>query len=259
LPVYLAPCEDVTLEGDIGREMFFILEGEVEVIANDAHVVLRPRQCFGERALIEPNHVRTALTRTVTFCELRKLTADTLRLIIARHRHSDVTQFLNRITERRLKRRAQPEPVKIPDTDSRRRRFTEVVKLGFTSHSSEKEQHTGPAYYGDSFKENIELPALSPPSQSSKSNQPNMGDMTKVIVTNDEFSKSVSSNQLINSLVEMQKEMSRISDRFDQMESRFDRLVDKILVPSNATSPKRVGSPKPSVVKTPGGDYEMTL
>lgn len=248
-PVYLAPCEDVTVEGDIGREMYFLLEGEVEVIAMDAHIVLHKRACFGERALIEPNHIRTAMTRTVTFCELRRLTSDSLRLIIDRHPDSNVDSFLNRITEKRLRRRHNSGHGLIPEL-VRRRTITEVVRMRARSLSGGDAITEG----RDSFEdEEIELPPLTPESSHSHHHS----DMSKVIVTNDEFSKSVNSTQLIKSLVDMQKEMSRISDRFDKMESRFDLLADKILLPHGAPHGRK--TPKKDVKFAFGNFHEHTL
>jgi len=83
---YVGPSEDVITVGDVGREMFFILEGVVEVLVRVGQLGTKVKykrvstmgkgQFFGEMSLVEANHARTATIRTITFCELRSLSAD---------------------------------------------------------------------------------------------------------------------------------------------------------------------------------------
>jgi NADH dehydrogenase len=58
------PGESIVKEGEIGREFFIVLQGEVEVLAADRKAVARlgPREVFGEKALLEDT-ARTATVR----------------------------------------------------------------------------------------------------------------------------------------------------------------------------------------------------
>lgn len=88
----VGPEEDVIRAGDIGHEMYFILEGKVEILATPkSGGVMRPiaifgeGQFFGEMALLEPKHIRTATAKTITFCEFRLLSAAAFNVIATRY------------------------------------------------------------------------------------------------------------------------------------------------------------------------------
>jgi CRP-like cAMP-binding protein len=85
---FMGPDEEVIRFGDIGEEMYFILDGKVEVVLNTrgreekkSVANLEKGDFFGEMALLQPNHVRTATVKTVTFCEFRCLTAELFRIL----------------------------------------------------------------------------------------------------------------------------------------------------------------------------------
>lgn len=86
----VGPDEDVIRIGDEGHEMYFILEGRVEVLVQKKGLmspiaVIGKEEFFGEMALLEPGHVRTANIRTLTFCEFRVLSADAFNVIASRY------------------------------------------------------------------------------------------------------------------------------------------------------------------------------
>jgi glucose-6-phosphate 1-dehydrogenase len=70
-PVVAAPNELVIRKGDIGNELYFLVQGEVEVLSGDGKVItkLGPGSFFGETSLLlsEP---RNASIRATTYCEL---------------------------------------------------------------------------------------------------------------------------------------------------------------------------------------------
>jgi len=84
IPVIYGPNEYIVREGDIGRTMYFIHDGSVEVIVDKKSVAkLRPGQSFGEYALLL-ERPRTASIKTKTFCELLVLNkADFEELLVA--------------------------------------------------------------------------------------------------------------------------------------------------------------------------------
>eukprot|EP00743_Colponemidia_sp_Colp-15_P010810 GILK01011954.1.p1 GENE.GILK01011954.1~~GILK01011954.1.p1 ORF type:complete len:260 (-),score=-1.23 GILK01011954.1:81-860(-) len=78
-PHFIGPSETVFQSGDVGREMFFIFSGTVELSAvvgntEDQKIskCLKPMQFFGEAALLEET-VRCARAKCVTACELYSL------------------------------------------------------------------------------------------------------------------------------------------------------------------------------------------
>lgn len=78
-PHFMGPSETVFQSGDVGREMFFIVSGTVELSAvvgdsEDQKVsrCLKAMQFFGEAALLEET-VRCARAKCVTACELYSL------------------------------------------------------------------------------------------------------------------------------------------------------------------------------------------
>lgn len=86
----VGPDEDVIRINDVGHEMYFILEGTVEVMVMKKGLMtsiakIKKEEFFGEMALLEPGHVRTANIRTVTFCEFRVLSSDAFNVISSRY------------------------------------------------------------------------------------------------------------------------------------------------------------------------------
>mmetsp|Transcript_50855 Transcript_50855/g.65111 ORF Transcript_50855/g.65111 Transcript_50855/m.65111 type:complete len:715 (+) Transcript_50855:178-2322(+) len=88
----VGPEEDVIRCGDLGHEMYFILEGRVEILARPksggvvrAISIIKQGEFFGEMALLEPQHIRTATVKTITFCEFRCLSADAFNVIASRY------------------------------------------------------------------------------------------------------------------------------------------------------------------------------
>lgn len=77
IPRVMLPNTVIVHKGDIGREMFFIVSGFVEIILDDGTVVakLGEGSFFGEVALIN-NVRRTATVRAGTFVDLYILTKD---------------------------------------------------------------------------------------------------------------------------------------------------------------------------------------
>jgi glucose-6-phosphate 1-dehydrogenase len=70
-PDVFAPDDFIIRKGESGSEMFFIVRGEVEVLADGIHVVstLREGDFFGETALLR-SQPRTASIRAKTHCDL---------------------------------------------------------------------------------------------------------------------------------------------------------------------------------------------
>lgn len=71
-PIVAIPNAAIVKKGEVGREMFFISRGEVEVVSEDGTVVyarLRAGQFFGEIALVTSGK-RTATVRAAMFCDL---------------------------------------------------------------------------------------------------------------------------------------------------------------------------------------------
>jgi len=83
VPVVFAPGDYIVVEGEIGREMFFISKGMVEVLSSDGSRValLKDGQFFGEISLLL-SVPRTASIRALTFCDMYILDKETFDNII---------------------------------------------------------------------------------------------------------------------------------------------------------------------------------
>jgi CRP-like cAMP-binding protein len=69
-PRLYAPRDTIILEGELGKEMYFIVRGSVEISVEGKIVnVLGPMQFFGELALLF-NTPRTATIRAISFCDV---------------------------------------------------------------------------------------------------------------------------------------------------------------------------------------------
>src|SRR5690606_31124081 len=78
VPRVTLPGAKIVTRGEIGREMYFISSGTVEVIGQDDETVvatLVPGNFFGEIALIY-NTKRTATVRAKTYCDLYVFTKE---------------------------------------------------------------------------------------------------------------------------------------------------------------------------------------
>jgi glucose-6-phosphate 1-dehydrogenase len=97
-PKVAAPGEAIITKGETGREMYYIVRGEVEVDSPGQKIVLRDGDVVGEIALIL-SQPRTATVRAKTICDLFVLDkADFARIL------RDNPQFAERVTEIARKR-----------------------------------------------------------------------------------------------------------------------------------------------------------
>jgi hypothetical protein len=83
-PRVFLPGYFVIRKGDIGREMFFIARGKVEVVSEDGNVVyatLSDGSFFGEVALLFSGK-RTASVRAASYCDMFILSKDELRDVL---------------------------------------------------------------------------------------------------------------------------------------------------------------------------------
>jgi glucose-6-phosphate 1-dehydrogenase len=97
-PKVAAPGEAVVTKGETGREMYFILRGEVEIEGTNPKVVLKDGDIVGEMSLIL-SQPRAATVRAKTICDLFVLDkADFARIL------RDNPQFAERVTEIAKKR-----------------------------------------------------------------------------------------------------------------------------------------------------------
>eukprot|EP00756_Hemistasia_phaeocysticola_P008672 Hpha_TRINITY_DN14691_c0_g1::TRINITY_DN14691_c0_g1_i1::g.47982::m.47982 len=93
--------------GDIGKEMYFISTGAVQVLAPDStgklekKVMLRDGSWFGEIALLKETR-RTAVIRTITACDLFMLMKEDFWDLLQRHPQSKFEKAIFAEVERRL-------------------------------------------------------------------------------------------------------------------------------------------------------------
>jgi CRP-like cAMP-binding protein len=125
---FIPAHEYIVSAGDVGREMFFIVRGVVEVLVMapddpDEEIVvasLRTGQFFGEIALLE-DVVRTASVQAVTLCELLVLDKEQLGAVanVREHLASLVRKEMEsrqRHNEQTAGAKAAPNPLRTPNT-----------------------------------------------------------------------------------------------------------------------------------------------
>jgi glucose-6-phosphate 1-dehydrogenase len=97
-PLVVAKGETIITKGETGREMYFLLRGEVEVISANGTTILRDGDVFGEIAVLL-SQARTATVRAKTICDLFVLDkADFARIL------RDNPQFAERVMDIAQKR-----------------------------------------------------------------------------------------------------------------------------------------------------------
>ena len=92
-PKIFSPGDFICRKGDIGREMFFIKSGKLEVVSEDAipvFVTLGAGAAFGEISILEipgnkNGNKRTANIRSVGFSDLFQLTKDDLWAVLSEY------------------------------------------------------------------------------------------------------------------------------------------------------------------------------
>ena len=101
-PVIFMPGDYIFRAGDIGRQMYFISQGTVDVFSADgktAYATLHEGDFFGEIALLF-SQPRTANVRAIDYCDLYALDKETFERILTRYPH-----FMQHIQERAQRRR----------------------------------------------------------------------------------------------------------------------------------------------------------
>lgn len=72
----------VITAGEQSREMFIIIRGEMEILADNNSTVLAvlgPGSYFGEMAVVSENHRHIASVRASSYCELYSLSKEDLQ------------------------------------------------------------------------------------------------------------------------------------------------------------------------------------
>jgi voltage-gated potassium channel len=90
--------ETIIKEGDRGDSMYFILEGEVEIISGNQHNTLVAGDFFGEIALLKDGR-RTATAKANSRCQCLELTAYDFKRYISKS--PELMEAINTVAERR--------------------------------------------------------------------------------------------------------------------------------------------------------------
>jgi voltage-gated potassium channel len=84
--VVLTPGDCVFSEGDVGKEMFFVVKGELEVLTKEGQrlAVLKDGDFFGEIAIFA-NKPRTATVKSLTYCDLYSLNKNAFDYVVSKY------------------------------------------------------------------------------------------------------------------------------------------------------------------------------
>ena len=103
-PVVFTPGTYVFRAGDIGRHLYFINHGQVEVIAADGKTIyntLKEGDFFGEIALLS-SRPRTASVRTLDYCDMYTIDRDTFEKVLGHY--PDFAKHVREIAKTRLEK-----------------------------------------------------------------------------------------------------------------------------------------------------------
>jgi voltage-gated potassium channel len=100
-PLVFLPDDYIIRQGEYGDCMYFLSNGDVEVVVNGVRVAsLGQGSPFGETALIQ-GEKRNASIRALTYCDVYKLSKNDLDAL--RSRYPDFDEQVRRVAEARLK------------------------------------------------------------------------------------------------------------------------------------------------------------
>jgi len=103
-PVVFTPGTYVFRAGDIGRHLYFINHGQVEVIAADGKTIyntLKEGDFFGEIALLS-SRPRTASVRTLDYCDMYTIDRDTFEKVLGHY--PEFAKHVREIAKTRLEK-----------------------------------------------------------------------------------------------------------------------------------------------------------
>ena len=112
-PLVFMPGDYIIRQGGYGDRMYFLSEGDVEVVVDDTRVAsLGPGSPFGETALLQGEN-RMASVRALSYCDLYELSKADFDALRARHPEFDVR--VRKVVEERIrdteeKTRGRPDP-----------------------------------------------------------------------------------------------------------------------------------------------------
>ena len=100
-PVIFTPGTVIFRAGEIGRHMYFISQGKVEVISPDGKTImatLADGDFFGEIAILYSQR-RSATVRAIDYCDLYSLDKDTFERVLTHY--PDFAQYIRGVAEKR--------------------------------------------------------------------------------------------------------------------------------------------------------------
>ena len=82
----LTPGDCVFNEGDAGKEMYFVVKGELEVLTKEGKqlAVLKDGDFFGEIAIFG-NKPRTATVKSLTYCDIYSLNKNAFDYVVSKY------------------------------------------------------------------------------------------------------------------------------------------------------------------------------
>jgi len=136
---YIGPDEDIISAGSLGSEMFFILEGRVEVLFQQTGINGREKvtrrlsslgigQFFGEMALLDPGHIRSTTVRTLSFCEFRTLSRE--KFLAISEKYPGFGEHLVELIGDRMKRHEVAKEQKLKKEEAKRGKRKKTVVVG---------------------------------------------------------------------------------------------------------------------------------
>lgn len=104
-PVVYTPEDFIFRKGEIGKSLYFIIQGSVQVLdekTNTVFATLTQGNFFGEIALLT-SAPRTATVKAVDYCDLYALDKDTFEAVL--QRYPDFSEEIHRMADERLGKR----------------------------------------------------------------------------------------------------------------------------------------------------------
>eukprot|EP01029_Cantina_marsupialis_P018244 TRINITY_DN4181_c0_g1_i1.p1 TRINITY_DN4181_c0_g1~~TRINITY_DN4181_c0_g1_i1.p1 ORF type:complete len:1155 (-),score=315.82 TRINITY_DN4181_c0_g1_i1:307-3627(-) len=160
-PILFLPGDTIVKEGKQGKEMYFVVQGVVEIIQDGKYVKTVPEgSFFGEIALVTPKAIRTATIKARTHVELNMLHKDDFEQLLHNFPHD--ASLIYEVAAQRQKYKLAEDGILLAKAEKQHK----ATKRAWRRHSMQSQQDEGENVHAqfDHFRAMAKLPSTIAPS-----------------------------------------------------------------------------------------------